>query len=95
MLRRFYRTLIVYDLWNLKPPQEVAIRFGVDAGSVQTLMNNAASTASSLQRLCEQLPELWAYDLLLKRMVQRLAHCCTAELIPLMELPAVKIVSKR
>lgn len=91
ILRRFYRTLIVYDLWNLKPPQEVAARFGVDAGAVQSLMNNAASAASSLQRLCEQLPELWAYDLLLKRMVQRLAHCCTAELIPLMELPAVKI----
>nr|XP_019557458.2 helicase POLQ-like [Aedes albopictus] len=91
LLRRFFRTLIVYNLWNLVPPQEVAVRFSVDAGSVQTLMSNAASTASGLQRFCEQLPELWAFDALLKRMVQRLAHCCTAELIPLMELPAVKI----
>ncbi|EAT36256.1 AAEL011649-PA [Aedes aegypti] len=91
LLRRFFRTLIVYNLWNLIPPQEVAVRFTVDAGSVQTLMTNAAATASSLQRFCEQLPEFWAFDSLLKRMVQRLAHCCTAELIPLMELPAVKI----
>ncbi|XP_055631743.1 helicase POLQ-like [Toxorhynchites rutilus septentrionalis] len=94
-VRRFYRMLIVYDLWNLKPPQEVALKFKVDAGSIQTLMTNAASTASSLHRFCEEIQELWAFHKLLATMVQRLSHCCTAELIPLMELPAVKIARAR
>ncbi|XP_058834716.1 helicase POLQ-like [Topomyia yanbarensis] len=91
LIRRFYRVLIVYELWNLKSPQQVALKYKVDAGSVQTLMNGAASTASSLQRMCEEIQELWAFRLLLTSMVQRLSHCCTAELVPLMELPAVKI----
>ncbi|XP_065080244.1 helicase POLQ-like isoform X2 [Ochlerotatus camptorhynchus] len=90
-IRRFYRVLILHDLWNLKSPQQVALKYNVDAGSVQTLMSNAASTASGLHRLCEELPELWAFKLLLLTMVQRLSHCCTTELLPLMELPAVKV----
>ncbi|XP_053685498.1 helicase POLQ-like [Sabethes cyaneus] len=90
-VRRYYRVLIVYELWNLASPQQVALKYKVDAGSIQTLMVNVASTASSLQRMCEELPELWAFRLLLTTLVQRLSHCCTAELIPLMELPGVKI----
>ncbi|XP_058460834.1 helicase POLQ-like [Malaya genurostris] len=90
-VRRFFRLLIVYELWNLRPPQQVALKYKVDAGSIQTLMSSVASTASSLQRMCEEIQELWAFRLLLTTMVQRLSHCCTAELIPLMELPSVKI----
>ncbi|XP_055594514.1 helicase POLQ-like isoform X2 [Uranotaenia lowii] len=90
-IRRFYRVLMVYDLWNLRAPQQVALKYKVDAGSIQTLMSNTASTAACLHRMCEELPELWAFRQLFAILVPRLAHCCTAELVPLMELPAVKI----
>ncbi|KAG8303434.1 helicase POLQ-like [Homalodisca vitripennis] len=34
---------------------------------------------------------MWCFKLLLSEMSSRLTHCCTLELLPLMELPAVKI----
>ncbi|XP_055530140.1 helicase POLQ-like isoform X2 [Wyeomyia smithii] len=94
-VRRYYRVLIVNELLNLTAPQQVALKFKVDAGSIQTLMTNVASTASGLQRMCEELPELKAFQQLLMPLVQRLSHCCTAELIPLMELPGVKLARAR
>uniref|UniRef100_A0A1Q3EVX4 Putative dna polymerase theta n=1 Tax=Culex tarsalis TaxID=7177 RepID=A0A1Q3EVX4_CULTA len=88
---RFFRMKIVSELWDLKPAQNVAHEYKVDAGSVQSLMTNVAATASGLLRMSEEIPELWAYRQLLATMTQRLSHCCTVELLPLMELPGVKI----
>ncbi|KAL9703505.1 hypothetical protein quinque_007023 [Culex quinquefasciatus] len=90
-VNRFFRMTIVSELWDLVPPQRVARKYKLDAGSVQQLMTNVASTASGLLRMTEQLPKLWAYRQLLATMTQRLSHCCTIELLPLMELPGVKI----
>lgn len=56
-------------------------------------MTTAATFASNVVNFCEQLEEFWAYSHLLKGMSQRLSHCCVRELLPLMELPAVKQVS--
>lgn len=55
-------------------------------------MTVAATFASNVVNFCEQLEEFWAYSHLLKGMSQRLSHCCVRELVPLMELPAVKQV---
>lgn len=41
----------------------------------------------------QELKEFWAFKDLLINFTQQLSHCCTAELIPLMDLPAVKRVS--
>lgn len=62
-------------------------------GIVQSLMTVSATFASSVVNFCEQLEEFWAFSHLLKGMSQRLSHCCVRELLPLMELPAVKQVS--
>lgn len=90
-VNRFFRMKIVSELWDLVPAQKVAQKYKVDAGSVQHLMTNVAATASGLLRMSEELPKLWAFRQLLATMTQRLSHCCTVELLPLMELPGVKI----
>ncbi|XP_050092163.1 helicase POLQ-like [Anopheles aquasalis] len=88
---RFVRVLIVHELWRQTSVQEVAQRYHVNAGSLQTLMNGTAGTAYSLLRMCEEVPELWAFKHLLTGIIERLTHCCKLELMPLMELPSVKL----
>lgn len=62
----------------------------ISRGIVQTLMTNTATFASNVVYFCDELEEFWAFSHLLKGMCQRLSHCCVKELVPLMELPAVK-----
>uniref|UniRef100_A0A182MYK3 Helicase POLQ-like n=1 Tax=Anopheles dirus TaxID=7168 RepID=A0A182MYK3_9DIPT len=88
---RFIRVLIVYDLWRQTPLSDVAQRYHVNAGSLQTLMTSTAGTAYSLLRMCEEIPDLWAFKHLLTGMTERLTHYCKLELLPLLQLPSVKM----
>lgn len=88
---RFFVTLQLHELWQQKAVHEVADTFGVQRGSVQTLTVAAASYANGVLKLCEELDEFWAMRELLKQLTKRLGYCCTAELVPLMELPCVKV----
>uniref|UniRef100_A0A182SDI4 Helicase POLQ-like n=1 Tax=Anopheles maculatus TaxID=74869 RepID=A0A182SDI4_9DIPT len=90
-MMRFIRLLIVHDLWKQTALQDVAHRYHVNAGSLQTLMTSTAGTAYSLLRMCEEIPELWAFKHLLTGMTERLTHYCKLELLPLLELPSVKL----
>lgn len=88
---RFYLTLILYDLWHRNSIWDVADKFQVARGQVFSLIQSASSFASCVLRFCEVLEEFWCFKVLLEEMSQRLSHCCSVELLPLMELPAVKI----
>ncbi|RZC43124.1 helicase POLQ-like [Asbolus verrucosus] len=90
VLNRFYLTLMLHDLWNEKSVFAVSEKFQVNRGVVQNLMTNAATFASNVVYFCEGLEEFWTFAYLIKGMSQRLSHCCVRELLPLMELPAVK-----
>lgn len=86
-------TMVLNELWHLKPVSEAAISFGIDRGLVQNLMGMAAIEASCLLKFCEELEEFWAFRELFKNLSQRLSNICTTELVPLMQLPSVKMVN--
>lgn len=91
-LNKFFLTLILYELWQLKPVSDIAVSFQVDRGLVQNLMGSAAIQASAILKFCEELDELWPFVELLRNLTQRLSYCCSNELLPLMQLPCVKLV---
>lgn len=90
VLARFYLSMALLDLWNLSPIHQVAEKFSISRGEVQSLMTSAASFASSVYHFCLEIEEFWAYQELLEPFVKRLAHCCSPDLLPLLELPGVK-----
>lgn len=65
----------------------------IPRGTVQNLMQSASSFSWNVLRFCEELEELWSVKAILTEFAPRLAHCCEAELLPLMDLPAIKRVS--
>lgn len=85
---------MLYDLWNEVPLHLVAEKYQVERGLIQNLMTTAATFASNVVSFCTEIEEFWAFTHLLKGISQRLQHCCLRELIPLMELPAVKQVNR-
>ncbi|KAL8560360.1 hypothetical protein ACOMHN_006091 [Nucella lapillus] len=91
VVQRFYLTLMLHELWQQFTVWEVAERFQKTRGFVQSLLSSAASFASCVLRFCKELPELWAYQDLLVSFGQRLTYCVTMELLPLMEVPGVKL----
>lgn len=76
----------------MRPISEVAKSFKINRGVVQNLMGLAAVEASCLLKFCEELEEFWAFRDLLKNLSQRLSNICSVELVPLMQLPCVKLV---
>lgn len=91
-VKKFFLTMILNELWHLKPIPEIAISFKVDRGLVQNLMGMAAVEASCLLKFCEEMESFWVFRELFKNLSQRLSNICTAELVPLMQLPCVKMV---
>lgn len=70
----------------------MAQTFNVNRGVVQNLITASAAYASSILKFCEVFDEFWSFKELLGVMTKRLSYCCSVELIPLMDLPAVKLV---
>lgn len=91
VLTRLYYALMLLDLWQAAPIHRGADKFQVSRGEVQSLMSSAVSFASSVYHFCQEIEEFWAYQELLEPFSRRLAHCCLPELLPLLELPGVKI----
>lgn len=91
VLNRFYLTLMLNSLWNGTSVHDVAQKFEISRGIVQQLMLSAATFAICVVHFCEELDEFWPFANILKGMSLRLQHCSSHELLPLMELPSVKL----
>lgn len=91
MHKRFYVAMMLFELWIGRDIFDVAKRFKVDRGVVSKLMNSASSEAYSTFKFCEVFEEFWVFKEILENFSKRLQHCCSLELLPLMELPSVKI----
>lgn len=91
MFKRFYVAMMLYELWNGRDIFDVAKRFKVDRGVVSKLMSSASSEAYSIFKFCEVFEEFWVFKEILENFSKRLQYCCSLELLPLMELPSVKI----
>lgn len=91
VVKRFFLTLILYDLWRQKSLWEVAEKFDQPRGFIQNLLSSTASFGACVYHFCQELEEFWAYQELLGTFVKRLAYCVSAELLPLMEISGVKL----
>ncbi|XP_013106614.2 helicase POLQ-like [Stomoxys calcitrans] len=90
-LNRLYKVLILMDLLHLMPIPEVAAKYNIERGMLQNLTSQATAAASAIVRLCEQVEEFWCFKPLFERISKKMDRCGTAELEPLLELPAVKM----
>ncbi|CAB0003229.1 unnamed protein product [Nesidiocoris tenuis] len=91
VLEKFFTCLVLYQLWKGNSLLTVANRFRVDRGVVHNLLAQTTSYASSVIRFCDSIESLWPFAKLLSVFPDRLSYCCSADLLPLMELPAVKL----
>ncbi|XP_041370459.1 helicase POLQ-like [Gigantopelta aegis] len=91
VISRFFLTLILYDLWQQRSVWDVSSRFQYPRGFIQNLLSAAASFASCVFHFCQELAEFWAFQDLLGNFVKRLTYCVSMELIPLMEIPGIKL----
>ena len=110
-LSRLFYALMLLDLWAGKPVHTVAAKFQVQKdwryywaklpwvqvsrGEVQSLMTSAASFSASVYHFCQEVEEFWAYQDLLDQFSRRLAHCTSPDLLPLLDLPGVKLARAR
>ncbi|XP_007437172.1 helicase POLQ-like [Python bivittatus] len=88
-VNRLYLSFILHSLLKETNIWNVAEKFNISRGFVQTLLNSAASFSSSVLHFCEELDEFWVYKALLPELSKRLTYCVKAELIPLMEVAGV------
>ena len=53
VIKRFYLTLMLYELWKQKTIWEVAEKFQQPRGFIQNLLSSAASFASCVAHFCQ------------------------------------------
>lgn len=91
IMKRFYVAMALLELWNGGDIFDVAMRYKIERGVVSKLMSSASTEAYSVFKFCETFEEFWVFKEILENFSKRLQHCCSLELLPLMDLPGVKI----
>ncbi|KAK7084778.1 hypothetical protein SK128_001976 [Halocaridina rubra] len=90
VIQRFYVALMLHQLWQGKGIWEVSEMFLQHRGFTQQLLLSSSAFATCIHHFCEDLEELWAFRDLLCTFSRQLSGCSCVELLPLLDLPAVK-----
>ncbi|XP_063873211.1 helicase POLQ-like isoform X2 [Scylla paramamosain] len=90
VLKRFYCAMKLHITWCKQGMWEASVQLGCERGELQQLLNATTSFACCVSHFCAELEQLWAFRDLLVNITQMLSGCCTAELMPLLDLPGVK-----
>lgn len=93
VLKRFYIAMILHELWNGEDVFKVSTKFNVSRGIVYKLMFLSSSQAYVILKFCEEYEQFWVFKEIMQQFSKRLVYCSSSELLPLMELPSIKIVS--
>ncbi|XP_068249203.1 helicase POLQ-like isoform X2 [Palaemon carinicauda] len=91
VLQRFYVALILHQLFQGTGIWEVSDHFHMHRGFTQQLLLASSSFSSCVQHFCQEMEELWAFRDLLCTFSRQLSGCCSAELLPLLDIPGVKM----
>jgi replicative superfamily II helicase len=90
---QFFLALVIRDLSNGRDVHEVAKKYEIDRSMVQKLVQLASQECYRIVKFSEMTQEFWYFREIFNTFGKRLQYCCSSELVPLMELPFVKIVS--
>eukprot|EP00123_Amoebidium_parasiticum_P009624 comp19603_c0_seq1/m.23083 comp19603_c0_seq1/g.23083 ORF comp19603_c0_seq1/g.23083 comp19603_c0_seq1/m.23083 type:complete len:1020 (-) comp19603_c0_seq1:139-3198(-) len=89
--RRFYLTLVLRDLLSERSVWDIAKKFNLSPGHVQTLMSTSAVFGSMMAAFVKELKGVgWGLGLLMEQLVRRIFHGVKDELLPLVEIQGVK-----
>lgn len=87
-LRRLYNALILSELVHERPLADISTKYGAQTGTIQALMQSAASFARMSVCFCHNM-EWSALEAVLNTFVERLNLGIKAEIIPLTEINGV------
>jgi len=88
---RFAVALLLEALWNQEDIIKISELFKISRAVAYRAMQSSAMQAYCVYRFCDAHSAFWALRDVLAPFSKRLGYCCSAHLVPLMELPTVKI----
>ncbi|XP_056288390.1 helicase POLQ-like isoform X2 [Pseudoliparis swirei] len=86
---RMYLALVLSSLLKESSVWNVAERFQLSRGFLQSLLSCCSAFCSCVLHFTQELEEFWPFRALLVDLTRRLSYCVAAELVPLMEVAGV------
>ena len=83
--RRFYVSLILFDVVREVPLQGLTKKYGLPRADIQRLMEQASSFAGMVSTFCDKL-NWWFFPPLIDKMASRLQRGVEQDLLPLMKI---------
>lgn len=94
IIKRFYIALIIMEISNGIDIYSVSRKYNMNTDFINRILSSVSSNAFRVLKFCDFMDEYWVFGAILKEFCSRFNHyCSSSELVPLMELPNVKIVS--
>ena len=95
VVKRFYITMMLYLLFQGNTVWKVSARFDQPRGFLQNLLTSSIAFASCVLHFSSEVKEFWPYPPLLENLIRTMQYSSVADLVPLMEIPGVKLARAR